>query len=136
MRLLPLIILAVIAQPAAASPANDRSLLERMGQADSNRDGSVSRPELLAFRSANFVRFDRNRDGSLSNDDVPSFLRGRGSPVDFDALLVQFDANRDNRVSRSEFVEGPTLLFNRADANRDGLLTESERQAAIARTRQ
>lgn len=136
MRLIPLIILAVIAQPAAASPANDRSLLERMGQADSNRDGSVSRPELLAFRSANFVRFDRNRDGSLSNDDVPSFLRGRASPVDFDALLVQFDANRDNRVSRSEFVEGPTHLFNRADTNGDGLLTEGERQAAIARTRQ
>jgi Ca2+-binding EF-hand superfamily protein len=134
MRLLPFVLLAALAhQPAAANPAGDRQLLERMGQADANRDGNVSRPELLAYRSANFTRFDRNDDGSLSTDDIPSFLRGRASPFDFNALLVQFDTNRDNRVSRSEFVDGPTVVFDRADANGDGLLTQAERTAAIAR---
>jgi Ca2+-binding EF-hand superfamily protein len=135
MRYLPIVMLAAIAQPVAANQATDRSLLERMGQADTNRDGNVTRPELLTYRSANFTRFDRNRDGSLSTDDVPAFLRGRASPVDFNALLVQFDVNRDNRVSRSEFVDGPTALFDRADANRDGTLTQSERNTAIAQAR-
>jgi Ca2+-binding EF-hand superfamily protein len=47
-------------------------------------------------------------------------------------MTVQFDANRDGKVSRDEFVGGPTLVFDRADANHDGVLTTGEIDAAVA----
>jgi hypothetical protein len=47
-------------------------------------------------------------------------------------LRDQFDSNRDQRVSESEFANGPTLAFDRADKDANGLLTAQEIEAAKA----
>ena len=51
-------------------------------------------------------------------------------------LLTQLDANGDGRVSRAEFVEGPTPLFDRADTDHDGELSRDEVAAAKAKIAQ
>lgn len=118
----------------AARPAN-MQLVERMAAADTNGDGAVSKPELIAFRGANFDRLDRDANGMLTTSDIPRFAARLNPSLDFNSLLGQFDANRDGQVSRNEFVNGPTAVFDAADANRDGLLTAAERNAAIAAAR-
>jgi Ca2+-binding EF-hand superfamily protein len=126
---------ALPAAGLAQLTASRAELIARMGQADADHDGTITRAELLAWRKANFVRFDRNGDGALSDADVPTFLRGTSIGAQFDQLKAQFDANRDGRVTREEFVGAPTVLFDAADANRDNLLTRAERDAAVAAAR-
>ena len=65
--------------------------------------------------------------------------RNAVDPETGDALVEAFDTDGDHRVSRAEFVEGPTPGFDLADANHDGLVSKAEasamRDAARARAR-
>jgi hypothetical protein len=132
---LPLI-LALLPASALAQPAANRAdVIARMGEADLNRDGTVTRPELIEWRKVSFTRFDRNRDGAVSDADIPSFLRRSSVGGQFDLLKGQFDANRDGRVTREEFVGAPTAVFDMVDVNRDNVLTRAEIDAAAARAR-
>jgi Ca2+-binding EF-hand superfamily protein len=117
--------------PCHAVAQDSSKLIERMRAADANRDGTVTRPELLTWRATNFSQIDRDRDGFLSESDVPFFMRRSGGPIDIQAMTLQYDANRDGKVSRTEFVSGPTVLFDLADRNKDGLVTKTELDAAI-----
>jgi EF-hand domain pair/EF hand len=125
-----LIPVMLIAAPAAAAQGSDGALLDRMLAADTNKDGVITRPELIASRTGNFARFDRNGDGVLTDSDVPFFLRGSAIGQQFTTMKADFDANRDGKVSRDEFVNGPTPVFDRADADRDNRLTRAEIDAA------
>lgn len=133
------ILIAVFAAlaPVAGAYAQtvDPAMIERIARADANGDGAVTRPEFLAFRNNQFQRLDRNRDNYLSRADTPRFA-GR-SLVGFDvgSMVQQFDANNDNRVSRAELASGPTPAFDLADQNRDQVVTQTERQAAVAAAR-
>jgi EF-hand domain pair/EF hand len=126
------IFLLLCAVPGVAEAANpNASMLGRLDGADTNRDGAISKSELIAFRSTNFGRLDRDGNGVLTRSDIPAFLSRINPNLDFDSLMAQFDSNRDNKVSRNEFVNGPTIIFDAADTNHDGLLTSAERQTAI-----
>lgn len=107
-------------------------MLGQLRAADGNRDGKITKSELTKFRAANFTRIDRSGDDVLTESDIPAFFRRRGGLIDIAALTAQFDSNRDGKVSRDEFVNGPTFVFDRADANRDGTLTMAELDAAVA----
>jgi Ca2+-binding EF-hand superfamily protein len=131
MRMTLFLLFAALSAPAfAASPS--AAMLGRMEGADANRDGIITKAELIAFRASNFVRLDRDGNGMLTRSDIPAFMARVNSGLDFNSLMQQFDANRDKKVSREEFVRGPTVLFDAADANGDGILTTAERKAAIA----
>lgn len=135
-RLLIFSLLVVLPAPGLAQVSTSRAdLIARMGQADSNRDGVITRAEFIGWRMTNFLRFDRNRDGALSDADMPTFLKATSVGAQFDQLKAQFDANRDGRVTSQEFVGAPTPLFDTVDANRDNLLTRSERDAALLAAR-
>lgn len=126
--------LAAQAQPGAGrDPAQ---ALDRIFEADSNGDGMVTRPELIAWRAQQWSRLDRNRDGYFTRDDLPGFAAGRWNGPRLMQLRQQFDVNRDGRLSRAEFTDGPTPAFTLADANHDGTVTRAEVQAALDTTRQ
>jgi Ca2+-binding EF-hand superfamily protein len=127
-----LITFALLATPAAAQ-TSDTMMLERMRQADTNRDNMITRDELIASRAANFSRFDRNSDGMLTNADIPAILRRTAIGQQVETMRMEFDANGDGKVAREEFVSGPTPVFDRADANRDNQLTQPEIDAAKAK---
>jgi Ca2+-binding EF-hand superfamily protein len=126
----------MFAAPAAAQTNVSAQTIERLRQADANHDGLVSRQEFVNYRARQFGRLDRNGDGYITNTDMPSVLARRApagmSPQE---LVVQFDANRDGRVSQSEFVNGPTPAFDAVDANNDNVATEAEFNAAAQNVR-
>lgn len=121
-----LLLLIAIPTVASAQSADRAAIIARRSQADSNRDGNVTKDELIAWRTSNFARFDRNRDGVLSDSDIPAFVRGTSIGAQFDALKTQFDVNRDGKVTRDEFVSGPTAMFDYADTDGDDILTRAE----------
>lgn len=139
MRRAPILIAALLAGAALTGSASAREQLdpmEMLEKSDANRDGAVSRAEFIDARRARFAKMDRNRDGYFSDDDLPRMVRKRaGEKVD--RVVQALDSNRDGRLSRLEFVDGPTRLFDLGDADRNGLIDRYEmdrlRQRAAAR---
>jgi Ca2+-binding EF-hand superfamily protein len=122
----------VLAATPALAQRGSGGLIDQMIAADANKDGIVTRGELLNSRAANFARFDRNGDGALSDNDIPFLLKRTAPGQQFSGMQTQFDANRDGKVSRDEFVNGPTPVFDAADTNKDNRLTRDEIDAAKA----
>jgi Ca2+-binding EF-hand superfamily protein len=139
MRRAPILIAALLAGAALTGSASAREQLdpmEMLEKSDANRDGAISRAEFVDARRARFAKMDRNRDGYFSDDDLPRMVRKRaGEKVD--RVVQALDSNRDGRLSRLEFVDGPTRLFDLGDADRNGLIDRYEmdrlRQRAAAR---
>lgn len=119
-------------QLAAAERMVARDAIDQLRRADLNQDGAISRAEVAQFRTSQWRRLDRNGDGVFYSDDLPAFARGKWNGERLVALRAGFDRNRDGRITRQEFVEGPTIAFDLGDTNQDGLLTHAEMRALQA----
>lgn len=99
--------------------------LERFKQLDRNGDNFVTIEEWPLDRPS-FERVDRNQDGRLSRGELltPNTLRRDRVDVQFDEL----DTNRDGYLSQSERQRAGAAL-DRLDRNRDGALSRREFQA-------
>ena len=139
MRRVSILLAVLLAGGALASPAAARGRpdpMEMLEQADANRDGTVSRAEFVDARRARFARMDRNGDGHVSEDDLPRIARRRAGER-IEQAVAGFDDDHDGRLSRKEFVNGPTRLFDLGDRDGNGALdrreVEAMRAAAAAR---
>ena len=127
--LVPAALLILFGAPAMAQVSGE-GLFER---ADTNHDGSVTREEFVAARAEQFRKLDRNSDGYIDSQDVPKRLAARRQRQGGGDLLVgQFDADGDGKVSQGEFVNGPTLMFDRADRDKNNVLDPTELAEARA----
>ena len=104
----------------------DSSALE---QADANHDGKVTKQEYNDARAALFARMDRNGDGFIDDADSRAGGNERGQRA-AKALRGRIDSNGDGKISKEEFVNAPTMLFDKFDANKDGVLDATELEAA------
>lgn len=125
------------------------------GRLDANGDGKITTAEAQAAPTAKmqakggqpaqaratavgglFARSDANKDGVVTRtefDATAGRLRARlqqaGSPRGFAGRMFDLaDANKDSRVSLAEAQAAALTRFDRADLNRDGTLTQQERQ--------
>jgi Ca2+-binding EF-hand superfamily protein len=115
---------------AALAQAREGGALEL---ADANNDGKITRQEYIEARAAQFARMDRNSDGVV--DDADSRQRAEQSGMAkrmADAMRGRIDANNDGKISKDEFVNAPTTLFDRFDADKNSELDAKELEAARA----
>lgn len=107
---------------------------------DTDKDGTVTRAELDAARTARVDNADANGDGLLSLDELKALHLAQMSPrIEARAkqMIAHLDADGDGQLSVSELAAGPgpAMMFNRLDANGDGALSQDEADRAGPRGR-
>jgi Ca2+-binding EF-hand superfamily protein len=131
---------------AAVDPAKKDKRIERMiKRGDLNRDGKISRSEMLRGIAVTFTMIDANRDGKISADELANAkgtvkserkrAKAAGEsrvhyvkfPVKrFTKHFDRLDANRDGFLSKSEVERVAERMFTKRDKNKDGYITKAD----------
>jgi len=123
--------LAFAAGPAFAQSQDPmQQLLANFDRIDANGDGVIARAEYRAVQAARWPQIDRNGDGYLTEDDFPRIAAQRARTQL--AQIAHLDIDGDGRIGRTEFLDGPAPVFQRADRNGDGVLTRPELEGAAS----
>jgi Ca2+-binding EF-hand superfamily protein len=94
-------------------------MLNRLREADANKDGVITLDEVLAQASKRFDLMDRNKDGALDKSDFDA-LRKEMTDYRVQRFMHRFGADKDGKVTREQFMNAAKERFARLDANKDG----------------
>lgn len=94
-------------------------------QADTNKDGVITREEAEALADREFARFDRNKDGTVDQADFDA-LRKEMTDYRVKRFAHGFGAGPDGRVTREQFQAKAAERFARMDFNGDGSVSRDE----------
>jgi Ca2+-binding EF-hand superfamily protein len=107
-----------------------------MSALDTDGDGEISAEEMQQA-SASLKKLDKNSDGKLTGDEIRPQFGGRGGPGGFGGgrgpggeemanRLMEFDADKDGKLTKAELPERMQGMLERGDADKDGALTRDE----------
>ncbi len=116
----------------AQRPEGGRPVSPVQAALDANSDGAISSDE-IANAPTVLRKLDKNGDGNLTEDEIrPNFERREGggqsenSSATIVSRLLEFDQNKDGKLSKQEVPERMQGIFARGDLNKDGFLTKDE----------
>lgn len=106
-------------------------ILAHATELDTNKDGIISRDEIVGEAERAFGGYDRNSDGRL----VESELAGRSNVRSAMGGFIrghakELDRDNDGVVTRRETVDTATRMFSKIDRDNDGKLTKAEQEAS------
>lgn len=105
-------------------------------QAAQTRAQQAIEAEFVKRRDAAFRELDTNKDGQLNAAEFNAGSKtprlNRPAPA---SIIQEMDSNKDQKISPTEFSANTLANFDRADANRDGIVTPAEAQSARATRR-
>lgn len=99
---------------------------------DANRDGTLTRDELINGLKADFAAHDTHHNFCLDSEQAGAINQSRVDADQSTATPV-VDWNQDGCIDYTEFSAAPYSLFDQLDADHDGKLVPKELQRAGAK---
>ncbi|MEO1028966.1 MAG: EF-hand domain-containing protein [Pseudomonadota bacterium] len=124
--LLPVTAITAALAQEAPPPKPERPGLERL---DTDKDGRISREEATAENQSRFAEADTNGDGGLSLDEMITLQEQRRAERQAkmqERRFSRMDQDGDGLVSIEEFSRPANRMFERADLDENGVVTETE----------
>ena len=88
---------------------------------DKNKDGKISKKEYMDAVAKTFKELDKNGDGILNKEELEAINK-----ADAASFMKEIDVNRDNSISKNEFLAAAEKRFTLLDKNKDGFLNKEE----------
>lgn len=130
----------------AAQDTHDMAGQGLFERADADHDGRLSKAEHAAAAQLMFDALDADHDGEASTAEMEAHhatmherhvqrarhaeagkdLGGERNPVGPEDVLEGWDGNGDGRLSASEHAAAAQAMFDRMDADHDGILSRAE----------
>lgn len=102
---------------------------ERFARMDADNNGQISKAEFQAQRDARQAKVAEWRNGhGGAEGQLSGRLRRHGGKRH--GGMWGRDADKDGVMTRAEFLAPPSAMFDRADVNKDGVVTAEEMKAA------
>ena len=95
---------------------------------DADKDGNITRAEHDAARAQRLAGLDANRDGFVSYEEHEAAKERRAREM----FTKRHDENGDGRVSVDEMSDRGEGMFERLDADKDGVVSAEEARQARA----
>lgn len=102
-------------------------------KADANNDGALTKEEMAAARMERLGAADTDKDGFISASELTEHriaMMRANQDKQFAHFSERFDANKDGKVSTDEIKAFEPPFFDKADANKDGKISLEEMKAA------
>lgn len=105
-------------------------------EVDADKDGAISRTEADAFHAKMrkdhgdrmFARIDTDGNGQISRAEFDAHHAGKDHDgKGHDRMFTTADSNSDGKVTQAEAL----MVFDKADADKNGIVTPEERHAAM-----
>ncbi len=100
-------------------------VMKMMKNADTNKDGNISKDELNAAHQAKFKEFDLDGNGSVTAEEVQKKMSERYARL-AKKITRRFDKDRNGSVTEEEFMDNAASKLYRLDLNDDGVISKDE----------
>jgi len=108
-----------------------RGIQAMFAEADTNKDGKVTRDEMLAAATARFQAADTNHDGYLDATERKAMHAAMGKDAAHQgSFFAKMDHDGNGTISRDEAPPHLAARFDQLDTNFDGVLDKQELAAA------
>lgn len=117
-------------EPPSGENPRQPWILVHAAEVDLNKDGVISRGEIVGEAEKAFGGYDQNNDGKLVEAELNSRGGGRSAMGGFiRGHAKKLDRDSDGVLTRKEVVDNATRMFSRLDKNGDGRATKIEQEA-------
>ena len=130
------VLIPVLAMPALANQPGEHeghggraAMMERY---DTNKDGKIDKAEFMAAAADRFAKLDTGNRGSVSQSDFAEAVERAAQQRRAERKTKMFqrlDANSDGVLTREEFLAAAEKRFSRLDRDGDGTLSPTDRRA-------
>jgi Ca2+-binding EF-hand superfamily protein len=100
--------------------------IQNLREADANKDGIITRDEVMAAAERRFASLDRNKDDALDKGDADA-LRKETADYRVQRFMHRFGVDRDGKVTKEQFFAKAKERFARLDRDGDGTVSRGER---------
>ncbi|KZD11936.1 EF-hand domain-containing protein [Oceanibaculum pacificum] len=96
-----------------------------MEHLDTDKNGSISREEFAAVRHGKLADYDKDGDGALSKAEYEAMVTAQAQKM-AERSFAKLDANKDGKIDQSEREARRDEAFKRLDKNGDGTISPDE----------